>query len=107
MAQRLELDPPRLVGDPATLRRGFASLSNTVTRSFGFGQRHAIYGQGSGGAGKVRFGWRTGRAGFLETIGQPVRISIQPIAGRQPGCLRRRAWLWPRGHLGAGAGACR
>jgi hypothetical protein len=36
MAQRLELDPPRLTGDPAMVRKGFATPSTTATRSFRF-----------------------------------------------------------------------
>ena len=107
MAQRLELDPPRLTGDPATVAEGVRIAFNNGYAEFSVSRNGTLfYGQGSGGE-KVRFGWRDRAGKLLETIGQPVeaRFCVQPIAGRQPGCLQCRAWPWPDRHLGAGAGA--
>ena len=105
MAQTLELDPPRLTGDPATVAEGDETLSTTATRSFRFletarcstgrGAQHKRCGSDGG----------TGRASCWKRLASRWRQEfVQPIAGRQPGCLRCRAWPWPERHLGAGAG---
>ena len=76
MARKLELDPPRLTGDPAMLAEGvrFASLNGYA--EFSVSRNGTLfYGQGSGGA-KVRFGWRDRTGKLLETIGQPVEAGV-------------------------------
>jgi Tol biopolymer transport system component len=71
MAQRLELDPPRLTGDPATVVEGvniaaigYAEFSVSRNGTLFYGQESATQ--------KVRFGWRDRAGKLLETIGQPV-----------------------------------
>jgi eukaryotic-like serine/threonine-protein kinase len=62
MAQRMELDPPRLTGDPATVAEGVRNNSGNGYAQFSVSQNGTLfYGQGSGGE-KVRFGWRDRRA---------------------------------------------
>ena len=72
MAQRLELDPPRLAGDPAMVAEGVRNAFNTGYAEFSVSRNGTLfYGKGSAGE-KVRFGWRDRAGKLLETIGQPV-----------------------------------
>ena len=77
MARRLELNPPRLTGNPAVVaeqvgrvfENGFANVSVSVNGT-------VFYGQGRN-AQKVRFGWRDRAGKLLETVGQPVESPRQ------------------------------
>ena len=86
MAQRLELDPPRLTGDPATVAEGVRNTSSNGYAEFSVSRNGTLfYGQGSAGE-KVRFGWRDRAGKLLETIGQPVEarfsFSLSPDGSR-------------------------
>ncbi len=86
MAQGLELDPPRLTGDPATVAEGVRNVFSDAYAEFSVSRNGTLfYGQGSGGE-KVRFGWRDRAGKLLETIGQPVeailRFSLSPDGSR-------------------------
>ena len=86
MAQRLELDPPRLTGDPATVAEGVRIAFSNGYAEFSVSRNGTLfYGQGSGGE-KVRFGWRDRAGKLLETIGQPVEarfaFSLSPDGSR-------------------------
>ena len=86
MAQRLELDPPRLVGDPATVAEGVRNSFGDTYAEFSVSRNGTLfYGQGSGGE-KVRFGWRDRAGKLLEKIGQPVEarfaFSLSPDGRR-------------------------
>ena len=75
MAQRLELDPPRLTGDPAMVAEGVRINFTNGYAEFSVSRNGTLfYGQGSA-AQKVRFGWRDRAGKLLETIGQPVEAS--------------------------------
>jgi hypothetical protein len=82
MAQRLELDPPRLTGDPATVSEGIRNAPLVGSAEFSVSRNGTLfYGQDSGGE-KVRFGWRDRAGKLLEPIGQPVdaafSLSLSP-----------------------------
>jgi dipeptidyl aminopeptidase/acylaminoacyl peptidase len=86
MAQRLELDPPRLTGDPATVAEGVRNAFSDAYAEFSVSRNGTLfYGQGSGGE-KVRFGWRDRAGKLLEAIGQPVEatfaFSLSPDGSR-------------------------
>ena len=86
MAQRLELDPPRLTGDPATVAEGVRIAFSNGYAEFSVSRNGTLfYGQGSAGE-KVRFGWRDRAGKLLETIGQPVEarfaFSLSPDGSR-------------------------
>ena len=76
MARRLELDPPRVEGDPATV----AERVNTAT-SIGYAEFSVsdngtlFYGQGRA-SGKLRLGWRDRAGTRLEMIGQPLEVEL-------------------------------
>ena len=72
MAQRLELDPPSLTGDPAMVAKGVRFEFSNGYAEFSVSRNGTLfYGQGSGGE-RVRYGWRDRAGKLLETIGQPV-----------------------------------
>ena len=86
MARKLELDPPRLTGDPVTLAEGVRFAPVNGYAEFSVSRNGTLfYGQGSGGE-KVRFGWRDRAGKLLETIGQPVEagssFSLSPDGSR-------------------------
>jgi len=86
MAQRLELDPPRLTGDPAAVAERIRIAFNNGHAEFSVSRNGTLfYGQGSGGD-KVQFGWRDRAGKLLETIGQPVEarfgFSLSPDGSR-------------------------
>jgi len=86
MARRLELDPPGLVGDPATVAEGVGTAPAIGYADFSVsGNNTLFYRQGSTGL-KVRFGWRDRAGNLLETIGQPVErpsgFSLSPDNSR-------------------------
>jgi serine/threonine protein kinase len=102
MAQRLELDPPRLTGDPATVAEGVRITLNNGYAEFSVSRNGMLfYGQGSGGE-KVRFGWRDRAGKLLDTIGQPVAarmsFSLSPDGSRVayhagPGLGQTEVWV--------------
>jgi Tol biopolymer transport system component len=75
MAQRLELDPPRLTGDPSTVAEGVRIALNGYAE-FSVSRNGTLsYGQGSQRE-KVLFGWRDRAGKLLGTIGQPVEARV-------------------------------
>ena len=105
MAQRLELDPPRLTGDPATVAEGVARSQQRLRGVFGFSERHVVLWAGERSTkGAVRMAGPGGQAIGNDRPAGGGKIFVQPIAGRQPGCLRCRASPPSDRHLGAGAG---
>lgn len=93
MAQRLELDPPRLTGDPATVAEGVRiTLYDGYAEFSGSRNGTLFYKQGSGGE-KVRFGMARpgGQAFGNDRPAGGGKIFVQPVAGRQRGCLLCRA----------------
>lgn len=86
MARRLEMDPPRLTGDPSVVaeqvvlsqQNGFADFSIS-------GNGTLFYGRGTARA-KVRLGWRDRAGKLLEVIGQPIEnggvFALSPDGGR-------------------------
>ena len=88
MARKLELDPPGLTGDPATVAEGVGVAANNGYADFSISSNGTLfYGRESGG-GKVRFGWRDRAGKRLEAIGQPVEewvglgFSLSPDGSR-------------------------
>jgi eukaryotic-like serine/threonine-protein kinase len=71
MARRLELAPPRLTGDPATVAEGIRISSRGYAEFSVSANGTLFYGRG-GGIEKVRFEWRDRAGKLLETIGQPL-----------------------------------
>ena len=72
---------------------------------FGFSERHVVLRAGERGRkGAVRMAGPGGQAVGNDRPAGGGKIRVQPIAGRQPGCLLCRAWPWSDRHLGAGAG---
>jgi len=87
MARKLELDPPGLTGDPATVAEGVGVSAGNGYADFSISSNGTLfYGRESGG-GKVRFGWRDRAGKRLEAIGQPVEawlggFSLSPDGSR-------------------------
>ena len=102
MAQRLELDPPRLTGDPAMVAEGVRIGFSNGYAEFSVSRNGTLfYGQGSGGE-RVRFGWRDRAGKLLETIGQPVAarfgVDLSPDGSRAayhagPGIGQSDIWV--------------
>ena len=108
MARRLELDPPRLTGDPVVVAEqvhlvsgnGFANISLS-------GNGVLFYGRGNAEA-KGRFGWRDRTGKLLETIGQPVENRVGSFALSPDGSrVAYAAGSEAGGGLGAGPRARR
>ena len=75
MARKLELNPPRLSGDPAMVAQGLSGVRTNGYAEFSIsGNGTLFHGRGSLGL-KQRFAWfdRTGKQ--LETIGQPFEAT--------------------------------
>ncbi len=74
MARHLELNPPRLTGDPLVVANqvgvananGFADFSVSSTGTF-------FYARGNGPV-RLRFAWRDRTGKLLETVGQPAEM---------------------------------
>jgi Tol biopolymer transport system component len=72
MARRLELDPPRLTGDPVVVAEGVGLAPPNGFANFSVSANGTLfYGQGTGGQ-KVRFAWRDRKGKVLGMIGEPV-----------------------------------
>ena len=70
LARRLDLDPPRLVGDPARLAENIAINSGNADFSLSTGST-LFYSRDAGG-GKQRFAWWDRSGKKLETVGPTV-----------------------------------
>jgi len=76
MARRLELDPPRLTGDPVIVAEGVGGVGVNGYGEFSLsGNGTLFYGRG-GAARKVRFGWVDRAGKVLEQMGQPVEVGF-------------------------------
>ncbi len=76
MARRLELDPPRLTGDPVMVAEGVGGVALNGYGEFSLsGNGTLFYGRG-GAARKVRFGWVDRAGKVLEQIGQPMEVGL-------------------------------
>ena len=76
MARKLELNPPRLSGDPVMVAQGLSGARRNGNAEFSIsGNGTLFHGRGSLG-GKRRFAWwdRTGKQ--LEMIGQPFEVAL-------------------------------
>jgi eukaryotic-like serine/threonine-protein kinase len=102
MAQRLELDPPRLTGDPATVAEGVRNALNNGYAEFSVSRNGTLFYSQESAAQKVRFGWRDRAGKLLETIGQPVEarfgFSLSPDGSRVayaagPGLGQTEIWV--------------
>ncbi|MBL8295483.1 MAG: serine/threonine-protein kinase, partial [Bryobacterales bacterium] len=72
MARRLELDPPRLSGDPVVVAEGVGLAPPNGFANFSVSANGTLfYGQLTMGQ-KVRFAWRDRKGKVLGTIGDPV-----------------------------------
>jgi len=77
MARRLELDPPRLTGDPVIVAEGVGGIGINGYGEFSIsGNGTLFYGRG-GAVRKVRFGWVDRAGKVLEQIGQPVEVGSE------------------------------
>jgi len=102
MARRLELDPPRLTGDPSNVAEGVGGVSPNGYGEFSVsGNGILFYGRGSGGR-IVRFTWVDRAGKVLESIGQPMEgplaFSLSPDGRRVSYSGGRRVtdiWLMP------------
>ena len=91
LARRLDLDPPRLVGDPARLAENIAINSGNADFSLSTGST-LFYSRDAGG-GKQRFAWWDRSGKKLETVGPTVESAsscFSPVAGGTAGGLRFR-----------------
>jgi Tol biopolymer transport system component len=71
MARRLELDPPRLSGDPAVVAEGVAVATNSGYGNFSVSANGTLfYGRGTG-MQKARFTWRDRKGNAVGTVGEP------------------------------------
>jgi eukaryotic-like serine/threonine-protein kinase len=86
MARKLEMGPPRLVGDPATVAEGVGTAPAIGYADFSVsGENTLFYRQGSTGV-KDRLVWRDRAGNLVGTIGQPVErisgLSLSPDESR-------------------------
>jgi len=109
VARRLDLDPPRLTGDPVIVAEGVGGVAANGYGEFSLsGNGTLFYGRG-GAARKVRFGWVDGAGKVLEQIGQPVEVaagySLSPDGNRVAyGAGRGTSDIWVM-PLGSGISA--
>ena len=104
MARRLELDPPRLTGDPVTVAEGVGGSILIGYRDFSIsGNGTLFYGRGSA-ARLARFGWVDRAGKVLESIGPPVEAgadySLSPDGSRVAygiGSGTSDIWVMPLG----------
>ncbi len=76
MARRLELNPPRLTGDPAVLAEQVALATVNGFANFSVsGNGTLFYGRGNPSA-RARLGWRDREGKLLEAFGQPVESGV-------------------------------
>ena len=109
MARRLELDPPRMTGDPVIVAEGVGVGGGGGYGEFSIsGNGTLFYGRG-GGARKVRVGWVDRAGKVLEQVGQPVEAGsgyrLSPDGSRVAYSVGRPASdIWVMG-LGNGISA--
>ena len=80
MARKLELNPPRLSGEPVMVAQGVRSVRNNGNAEFSISANGTLF-HGRGGVGaKQRFAWwdRTGK--LIESIGQPFELGIDRLS---------------------------
>ena len=76
MARKLELNPPRLSGDPAMVAQGVNGVRQNGYAEFSIsGNGTLFHGRGSLGI-KRRFAWWDRAGKQLETIGQPFEVAL-------------------------------
>jgi dipeptidyl aminopeptidase/acylaminoacyl peptidase len=87
MAQRLELDPPRLKGNPATVAEGIGIVANTGYAEFSVSNSSTLFYVPGTGGGKIRLGWRDRAGKRLDTMGPAAdktrgEFSLSPDGSR-------------------------
>ncbi len=104
MARRLELDPPRLTGDPVIVAEGVGGNNVNGYGDFSIsGNGTLFYGRGIA-TQWARFGWVDRAGKVLESIGEPVEIggrySLSPDSSRVAYATVRGSsdiWMMPLG----------
>ena len=73
LAQKLELDPPRLVGEPMKVAEGVGYTSSTLYAEFSVSNSGTLlFGQRNGAGQLLQFGWRDRVGKLLEALGTPM-----------------------------------
>lgn len=78
MARRLDLDPPRLTGDPVVVVERIAAAAPNGFADFSVSANGTLFYGTMGSGQKVKFGWRDRAGKPLGTIGEP----FEPLLGR-------------------------
>mgnify|MGYP000864626677 CR=1 FL=1 len=77
LAQTLELDPPRLAGEPAVVAEGVGvTVSNRLADFSVSSDGTLFFGQRNGAGRLLQFGWRDRAGRLLETIGPPAAARL-------------------------------
>ena len=76
MARRLELNPPKLTGEPAVVAEQVGLVSANGFADFSVSGNGTLFYGRERNARKVRFGWRDRAGKLLETIGQPFESTL-------------------------------
>ena len=106
MARRLELDPPRLTGDPVMVAEGVAGVGLNGYGEFSISGNGTLFYRREGAARRFRFGWLDRAGTVLEQIGQAVDVgfghNLSPDGNRVAyGAGRSAGEIWVMG-LGNG-----
>ncbi len=73
LAQKLELNPPKLVGEPIRVAEGVGvTTSNRYVNMSVSSNGSLFYGQRQGAGQKIQFGWRDRAGKLVEAIGLPL-----------------------------------
>ena len=79
MARKLELNPPRLSGEPVMVAQGVRSVRNNGNAEFSISANGTLF-HGRGGVGaKQRFAWWDRTGILIESIGQPFELGINRV----------------------------
>lgn len=76
MARRLDLDSPKLIGDPATVAEYVSTASPVGYADFSISNNGTLFYARASGVGKVRLAWRDRAGKRLETMGEPMDAGL-------------------------------
>ncbi len=76
MARRLDLGPPKLIGDPETVAEDVSTATPVGYADFSISNNGSLFYARGSAVGKVRFAWRDRTGNLSEMIDQPMDAGI-------------------------------